>query len=383
MIKITSTVKSLPPSGIRAFFDLVLSMDDVVSLGVGEPDFPTPWHISQYAIEKIEAGYTSYASNSGLLELRTTLSAFIQQQHGVRYDSENEILITVGVSEAVDLAMRAILEPEDEVLVVEPSYVSYKPVVTLAGGTPRVITTYKENEFKLTAEALSQAINKKTKALLLNYPCNPTGTTYTKEELDKLLSVVKKNDLLVISDEIYDLLSFDHPHTSLISFPGFKDRVLYLNGFSKGYAMTGWRVGYAAGPAPLIEAMTKIHQYTIMCVPIMGQFAALEAIRSGADAVNKMKQEYKRRRNYVVQRLNAMGMPCHTPGGAFYVFPEIPDSFQSSEVYARELLQAEKVAVVPGNAFGACERHIRISYASSMQKLKKAMDAMEQFASKK
>ena len=378
MIKISPNVEILPPSGIRAFFDLVLTMEDVVSLGVGEPDFATPWHISDYAISKIESGFTTYTSNSGLMELRQAVAAYLEKNYGAKYDPEKEILITVGVSEAVDLVFRAILEPGDEVLIVDPSYVAYRPLVTLAGGIPKPLVTRKEEGFKLTPEMVEKAAGPKTKAILFNYPCNPTGTTYTKEELKALAVVFERKNIFVLSDEIYHHLSFDHDHFSLSSFEGFKDQMLHLSGFSKGYAMTGWRVGYACGPAHLIAAMTKIHQYTIMCVPTMGQFAAIEALRNGNESALEMKNEYKRRRNFIIKRLNDIGLSCHKPGGAFYAYPEIPKPFSSGSDFAGSLLKAKKVAVVPGAAFWN-DRHIRISYASSMQKLETAVNRMQEF----
>ncbi len=379
MLKLSSTVKNLPPSGIRAFFDLVLSMDDVISLGVGEPDFITPWNISDFAIEKIKQGYTTYTSNSGLLELREAISNYLSETYSIGYDVEDEILITVGVSEAKDLALRALLNKGDEVLVVSPSYVSYSPLVTLAGGIPKEIETTKEEGFKLTPELLTKAVSNNTKAIIFNYPCNPTGTTYSKSELEALAEVFEEKDLVIISDEIYHQLSFDHEHISLPSVGNLKERVLLLNGFSKGYAMTGWRVGYACGPKELIESMTKIHQYSMLCVPTMGQFAAIKALTDGGEAVKEMKEDYKQRRNFIVGRLNEIGLSCHTPGGAFYVFPEIPPEFQSGTDFAGDLLKEEKVAVVPGEAFEKGKKHIRISYASSMHNLQIATDRIERF----
>jgi len=379
MLKLSSKVKSLPPSGIREFFDLVLSMNDVISLGVGEPYFITPWNISDFAIEKIKQGYTTYTSNSGLLELREAISSYLKDTYSLNYNVKNEILITVGVSEAKDLALRALLNQGDEVLVVSPSYVSYSPLVTLAGGIPKEIETKKEEGFKLTPSLLTKAISDKTKAIIFNYPCNPTGTTYSREELEALAKIFEEQDIVIISDEIYHQLSFDHEHISLPSVGNLKERVLLLNGFSKGYAMTGWRVGYACGPEELIASMTKIHQYSILCVPTMGQFAAIKALTDGAEAVKEMKEEYKLRRNFIVGRLNEIGLSCHTPGGAFYVFPEIPPEFQSGSEFAKALLKQEKVAVVPGEAFEKGNKHIRISYASSMHNLQIATDKIENF----
>ncbi|EKD27449.1 MAG: hypothetical protein ACD_79C00719G0005 [uncultured bacterium] len=379
MVKVSSVVENLPPSGIRIFFDLVLTMDDdVISLGVGEPDFATPWHISDYAIDKIEKGYNTYTSNSGLMELRKEISKYLTNTYSVEYNPENEILITVGVSEGLDIALRSLIEPGDEVLVVDPSYVAYSPLVTLAGGIAKSIKTTKESDFKLKPADLQKACSKKSKILLINYPCNPTGTTYTMAELKALSEVIIKNDLFVISDEIYHQLTFDHEHTMFASIPGIQERALTLNGFSKGYAMTGWRVGYACGPKNVIAAMTKIHQYNILSVPAMGQYAAIEALRNGEKAVIEMAEEYKRRRNFIVQRLNEIGLSCHKPGGTFYVFPEIPANFSSGIEFANRLLKEKKVALVPGNAFGD-DHHIRISCASSMKKIQTAMEKVESF----
>jgi aminotransferase len=379
-LQLSSVAEQMPPSGIRVFFDLVLTMTDVISLGVGEPDFNTPWHISQYAIEKIENGFTTYTSNAGLMELRETIAHNLKKTYSLEYDPSLEILITVGVSEAYDLALRALINPGDEILVHEPCYVSYKPLVTLAGGRPKVIQTRKEDGFKVLPSALKAACGNSSKVFVFNYPCNPTGATYTGKELEALAKVIEEKNLFVISDEIYHHLSFDHSHVSIAGLNGFKERCLYLNGFSKGYSMTGWRVGFACGPAPLIALMTKIHQYTMLCASAMGQFAAIEALKHGYDDTVEMRNEYHRRRNYMVKRLNEIGLSCHVPGGAFYVFPEIPSSFPSALEFANQLLKEEKVAVVPGSAFGVeCGRHIRISYASSMDKLKVATERMERF----
>lgn len=378
-ISLSKLVENMPPSGIRAFFDLVLSMDDVVSLGVGEPDFKTPWTISQFAIKKIKDGYTTYTSNSGLMELREEISKYLNQTYSLSYDAKSEILITVGVSEGLDLALRAISNPGDEILIHEPCYVSYKPMSELAGAKVNTLLTPKDQNFKILPDQLEKAITPRTKAFIFNYPCNPTGATYTREELMALAEVIRKKNILLISDEIYHQLSFDFPHVSIASFPGMDERTLYLNGFSKGYAMTGWRVGYACGPRYIIDAMKKIHQYSIMCVPAMGQFAAIEALRVGGPTVTEMKDEYLRRRNYIVHELNRIGFHCHKPGGAFYVYPEIPKGFSSGLEFANQLLQDQKVAVVPGDAFGPLKHHIRISYASSMTKLQTAVQRMETF----
>ncbi len=372
---IAQRVQDLAPSGIRAFFDLVLNMKDVISLGVGEPDFVTPWHIREKAVFSLEKGLTSYTSNKGMPELRREISHFLKRRHGLSYDSEEQILITVGVSEALDLAARAILNPHDRVLVPEPAYVSYAPVVELAGGRAVYLPTEVENDFKLTAREINQAaIQKKAKALMLNYPANPTGASYTKEELKEIARVVKRHNLIVLSDEIYDELTYDFEHTPLSSLAGMKERVIYLNGFSKAYAMTGFRIGYACGPSQIIAAMTKIHQYTMLCAPITGQIAAMEALRGGFKSIAEMKREYLRRRRFVVEALNAIGLPCHNPAGAFYVFPSIKSTGQRSLDFARDLLQKKKVALVPGVAFGKSgEGYVRISYASNYENLKEAV----------
>jgi len=380
---LSKTVLNLPPSGIRVFFDIVLGMKDVVSLGVGEPDFPTPWHIRETAIHSIEAGDTSYTSNMGYFALRRVLGKHLKQKFSLTYNPDKEILITVGVSEAMDLVMRAILNPGDKVLMVEPHYVSYPAVVTLAGGIPVAIKTKKENSFKLKPTDIEKYVDKKTKAILLNYPCNPTGTSYSKAELIALAKIINKHDLLVISDEIYDMLSYNYKHTMFATLPGMKKRTIYLNGFSKGYAMTGFRIGYACGPEQIIDAMNRIHQYTILCAPITGQKAAIEALEHGEKEALKMAKEYNRRRRFVVNRLNEIGLNCHVPEGAFYAFPSIENTKYSSMEFSMQLLEKEKVAVVPGTAFGeSCEGFIRISYASSMENLQEAMLRIEHFLKK-
>ena len=373
-IQISKRVEKLAPSGIRAFFDLVLGMKDVISLGVGEPDFVTPWHIREKAVYSLEQGYTSYTSNKGMPELRKQIAQFLKNRYGLDYDFEEEILITVGVSEGLDLAMRAILNPGDKVLVPEPSYVSYGPVVELAGGKKVVLKTDKSDGFKLTPGKIEQALTKGVRALMINYPSNPTGTSYTKVELEKIAVVAKKHDLLIISDEVYDELTYDFDHTPLASLPGMKGRVIYFNGFSKAYAMTGFRIGWACGPSSVISAMTKIHQYTMLCASITGQIAAVEALKNGFKAVQMMKKEYKRRRNYMVDALNGIGLDCHMPEGAFYVFPSIRNVGEKSMDFAKNLLTEKKVALVPGVAFGpSCEGYVRISYASSYDNLKEAV----------
>ena len=382
-MEISKKVKELAPSGIRAFFDLVLGMKDVISLGVGEPDFTTPWHIREKAIYSLEKGYTSYTSNQGMVELRKEIAGFLKRRYGLNYDFKEELLITVGVSEGLDLAMRALLNPGDKVLVPQPAYVSYGPIVDLAGGVPVYLETDIRNGFKITPAQIHQACKKGVKALMLGYPNNPTGTSYAKGELKDIVRVVMKHNHFVVSDEIYDELTYDFDHTPIASFPGMKNRVIYLNGFSKTYAMTGFRIGWAAGPSAVIGAMTKIHQYTMMCVPITSQMAAIEAIRSGFKDVAEMKREYMRRRRFIVAGLNEIGLTCHNPEGAFYVFPSIESTGKSSLDFARDLLKKKKVALVPGVAFGKSSgKHVRISYASSYENLKEALARIKSYLGK-
>lgn len=381
-MKISKTVQSIPPSGIRVFFDLVLGMKDVISLGVGEPDFVTPWNIREAAIYGLEEGYTSYTSNKGMIELRQETARYLKHKYDLEYDIEDEMLITVGVSEAVDLALRATVEPGDKVLIPEPCYVSYGPNVTLCGGKPVFIKTGPDKGYRITAKDIDRYCDSKTKVLFLNYPSNPTGASYSKRDLEKIARAVLKHNLTVITDEIYCELTYDYDHTPFPSLTRMKERTIYLNGFSKAFAMTGWRIGYACGPKDAIYAMTKIHQYTMMCVPIISQIAAREALKNGERAVQEMKREYRRRREFIVSRLNEMGLSCHKPEGAFYAFPSIKKFGLSSMEFSKRLLESEKVAVVPGTAFGALgEGFLRISYASSMDKLKEAMDRMERFLS--
>ena len=378
--EISKRVEQLAPSGIRAFFDLVLGMKDVISLGVGEPDFITPWNVREKAIFTLEQGFTSYTSNKGMPELRKAITAFLQYRYGLKYDFDEQVLITVGVSEGLDLAARAILNPGDKVMIPEPIYVSYGPVVELAGGKVVPVPTDLSNGFKLTPKHIEKAYQKGVKAVMINYPCNPTGASYTKEELLKLAAIFKKLNLIVISDEVYDELTYDFHHTPLASLPGMKERVIYLNGFSKAYAMTGFRIGWACGPANLIAGMTKIHQYTMLCAPITGQMAAIEAIERGHRDVQQMKKEYKRRRRFIVKALNDIGLECHLPEGAFYVFPSIKKTGMHSMDFAQELLKSQKVALVPGVAFGkSFKDHVRISYASSFGHLKEAVVRIDKF----
>lgn len=380
MIKISNTVSTLAPSGIRAFFDLVLGMKDVISLGVGEPDFITPWNIRETAIHYIEQGYTQYTSNKGLMELRLAITKHLHSEYTLNYDPEKEILITTGVSEALDLSVRAIVNRGDEVIIPEPCYVAYGPVVTLAGGKPVFISTKFETGFKLIPNEIDKACSKKTKAIILSYPANPTGASYTKAELEKLKIVIQKNNLIVISDELYGELTYDFKHTPWPTLAGQKSNCIYLNGFSKAYAMTGWRIGYALGPEEVIGGMTKIHQYTMLSAPTMGQFAGLEAIQKNQNSVREMREEYKRRRNFVVNSLNQLGLVCKMPQGAFYVFCSIKSTGLDATDFSSRLLKAHKVAVVPGTAFSSNGKHfIRISYATNMDNLKEAMSRIGRF----
>lgn len=378
--KVSSKVRSIPPSGIRKFFDLVMGMEDVISLGVGEPDFVTPWHIREACMYALEKGYTMYTSNYGMLELREEIAKHIKKEYRVDYDPEKEILVTVGVSEGFDLSVRAIMEAGDEVVVPEPSYVSYKPCTFLAGGRPIPLATKVEDSFKVKPEELEDAVTDKTKAIVLNYPNNPTGATMSKKELEGIARVAEDNDLVVISDEVYDKLTYDGKHTCFASLDGMRDRTILLNGFSKAYAMTGWRIGYACGNYEIIEGLMKIHQYSMLCAPITGQMAAIEALRHGEKEMREMVREYDRRRKVIVKRLNDMGLACFEPRGAFYAFPSIASTGLSSEEFVAELLKKIGVAVVPGNAFGdSGEGFVRCSYAASLGEINGAMDRIEKF----
>jgi len=378
--KIARRVKEVPASGIRKFFELVMGMEDIISLGVGEPDFITPWNIREAGIYSIEKGYTMYTSNFGLPELREAIAGKVKSYYGVDYSPEKEVLITVGVSEAFDLAVRAIVDPGEEVLIPEPSYVSYKPITTFSGGRPVVVETREEEGFKVRAEEMESKIGKDTKAMVLSYPNNPTGATLNKKDLEEVAEVASEHDLMVISDEIYDHLTYDQKHTCFSSLNGMRDNTIYLNGFSKGYAMTGWRIGYAMGNEGIIEAMMKIHQYGMLCAPVVSQMAALEAVRAGEREMRRMFMQYNRRRKFLVKRLNHMGLSCFEPQGAFYAFPSIRGSGLSSEEFATRLLERERVAVVPGNAFGESgEGYLRLAYAASMEDIKEALDRIERF----
>lgn len=377
---LSKTVQDLKPSGIRRFFDLAANMEGVVSLGVGEPDFVTSWAVREAAISSLEEGHTSYTANAGLIELRKEIAKYVTRSFGVSYNPQNEIIVTVGASQAIDIALRAILNPGDEVLVVEPSFVSYVPLVTLAGGVPVTIQTKKENDFKLTPTELEAAITPNTKALLICSPNNPTGTQLNCKELEQLAEVVKKHDLLVLSDEIYAELAYDEEFTSFAAIQEMRERTILINGFSKGFAMTGWRLGFLCAPREFSEAMLKIHQYTMMCASTMAQHAAIEALKNGMDDVEEMRRSYQARRNYIVKSFNEIGLDCHIPGGAFYAFPSIKSTGLTSEEFAERLLMEEKVAVVPGNVFGESgEGHIRCSYASSIEQLQEAIKRITRF----
>lgn len=380
---IADHVNELKPSGIRKFFDLASKMENVVSLGVGEPDFVTPWNVIEASYHSLERGYTAYTANAGLWELRKELSVFLEANYQVAYNPEDQLLVTVGASQAIDLACRAILNPGDEVIVIEPSFVSYVPTIRLAGGVPVIVEATEEHAFKVQAEQIEKAITSKTKALLICSPNNPTGAVLSKEEMEQISEVAIAHDLIVFSDEIYADLIYDEAFTSFASIPGMIERTILISGFSKAFAMTGWRLGYAAGPKTIVEAMTKIHQYTIMCASTMAQHGALEALRNGKGSVLEMKTSYRQRRNYVVKSLREMGLSCHLPGGAFYVFPSIKSTGLDSEAFAEALLEDQRVAVVPGNVFGESgEGYIRCSYATSMKQLTEAMKRMRRFMEK-
>lgn len=377
---IAADLQKIPPSGIRAFFDIVSEMDDVISLGVGEPDFVTPWHIREGSIFALERGATGYTSNLGLTKLRLAIADYIRDTFEISYDGKTEILITVGVSEGLDLALRAIIDPGDEVLYHEPCYVSYGPVITLAHGVPVPIQTPHELGFRLTRDLVEPHLTPKTKALMLNFPNNPTGATVSLEDLTDIAKLACERDILIIADEIYAELTYDGKHVSIASLPGMKDRTIFLHGFSKAWAMTGFRIGYACAPQPLIEAMMKIHQYTMLCAPILSQEAALEALNQPAVDIHEMKSAYVKRRNFVYRSMEDMGLILDKPGGAFYAFPYVGHLGLSSRDFALQLLDQEKVAVVPGSAFGEFgEGHIRCSYATGMDELKIAMDRIGKF----
>lgn len=381
---IADKAASLQPSGIRKFFDIVADMKDVISLGVGEPDFDTPWHIRDEGIYSLEKGRTFYTSNSGLKELRMEIAAYLQRTQKLDYHYLSEIFVTVGGSEAIDLAMRALLNPGDEVLIPQPSYVSYEPCVVMADGKPVIIELKEENKFRLTPEELEAAITPRTKILVMPFPNNPTGAIMEREDLEKLVPIIKEHDLIVLSDEIYSELTYGgKKHVSIASLPDMKERTILINGFSKAYAMTGWRLGYACGPEEVIRQMVKIHQYCIMCAPTTSQYAAVEALRNGDEDVARMRESYDERRRFVLHMLGEMGLPCFEPEGAFYVFPCIKEFGMTSDEFATRLLQEEKVAIVPGTAFGDCgEGYLRISYAYSIDSLKKALGRLASYVQK-
>lgn len=378
---LSDKITTIKPSGIRKFFDLVSEMKDAISLGVGEPDFDTPWRIREEGIYTLEKGKTYYTSNSGLIDLRIEISRYLERRFGLNYDAEKEIIVTVGGSEGIDLAFRAMLNPGDEVIIPEPCYVSYVPCVTLADGVPVTVNLKEENDFKLTKEQLLSAITPRTKILVLAFPNNPTGAVMTKEELEEIAQVVKEKDIFVVSDEIYAELSYGNTrHCSIASIDGMKERTIVINGFSKAHAMTGWRLGYACGPEVIIKQMLKIHQFAIMCAPTNSQYAAVEALRECDDAVEEMRNEYDRRRRFMLSKLRGMGLKVFEPYGAFYIFPNIAEFGLTSDEFATRFLTEEKVAVVPGTAFGDCgEGFLRMSYASSLSNLKTAMERLEKF----
>ena len=380
---ISKRVNRLSPSGIRKFFDLLASIEDVISLGVGEPDYATPWHISEAAVQSLQRGYTMYTSNSGMPELRQAVSEYHREKYGIDYDPFGEILITVGVSEAMDLAMRAILNPGDEVIMPDPHYVAYDSCVIMAGGEPVMVPTSQENGFEVDAADIEPRITEKTRAILIGYPANPTGAVMSRDKLLAIADLAKRYDLIVVSDEIYARLVYGVEHTCFAGLPDMKNNTILLGGFSKAYAMTGWRVGYALAPREIIAAMIKIHQYTIMCAPTMAQVAAIEALKSGEQSVHEMVEDYNRRRLIIVKGLNDIGLPCFEPKGAFYAFPSITGTGMTSEEFSEKLLMEEKVAAVPGSAFGECgEGYIRCCYATSLAEIEEALTRMGRFVKK-
>ncbi|CDB89498.1 MAG: aminotransferase class I/II-fold pyridoxal phosphate-dependent enzyme [Clostridium sp.] len=380
---LSGKVKQIKPSGIRKFFDIVSEMDDAISLGVGEPDFDTPWHIREEGIYSLEKGRTFYTSNSGLKELKEEVSKYLDRRFGLKYEPSGEIMITVGGSEAIDGALRAMLDEGDEVILPQPSYVSYEPCIVLADGVPVIVELKEENGFKLTRQQLEEVVTEKTKILIMPFPNNPTGAIMTEEELKPIVDFVIEHDLFVISDEIYSELTYSGTHASIGAFPGMKERTIVINGFSKSYAMTGWRLGYACGPKVILDQILKIHQFAIMCAPTTSQYAAIEALRHGDADVEKMRNEYDRRRRFLLNAFQEMGIECFEPFGAFYMFPSIKKFGMSSDEFATRLLKEEKIAVVPGTAFGDCgEGFLRISYAYSIEDLKAALERIESFIKK-
>lgn len=380
---LSDKIQTIKPSGIRKFFDIVSEMKDAISLGVGEPDFETPWHIRDEGIYALEKGRTFYTSNAGLKDLRAEISNYLSRTQGINYDPQSEILVTVGGSEAIDIGLRAIINAGDEVIIPQPSYVSYEPCAVLAGATPVIINLKAENEFRLTAEELEEAITHRTKILILPYPNNPTGAIMGREDLEKIAKVVIEKDILVMSDEIYSALTYKGEHVSIAGIEGMKERTILINGFSKAYAMTGWRLGYACGPKEIIKQMTKIHQFAIMCAPTVSQYAAVEALKHGDEDVKKMRQAYNQRRRFLMNAFREMGLKCFEPYGAFYVFPCIKEFGMTSEEFATRFLEEEHVAAVPGTAFGESgEGFLRISYAYSLPTLKTAMERLNHFVNR-
>ena len=380
---LSDRIVEIQPSGIRKFFDIVSEMKDAISLGVGEPDFDTPWHIREEGIYSLEKGRTFYTSNAGLKELKLEICSYLSRRFAVTYDPDHEVMVTVGGSEAIDIALRAMLNPGDEVLIPQPSYVSYVPCTILANGVPVIIDLEAKDQFKLTSEKLLEKITPKTKVLVLPFPNNPTGAVMMAEELEEIVKIVIEKDLFVISDEIYAELTYGSDHTTIASFPGMKDRTVLINGFSKSYAMTGWRLGYTAAPRVILEQMLKIHQFAIMCAPTTSQYAAVAALRDGDKDVQGMRESYDQRRRYLIHAFKEMGMECFEPHGAFYTFPSVKRFGMTSDEFATRLLREEKVAVVPGTAFGDCgEGYLRISYAYSLKNLKEALGRMDRFVKK-
>ena len=381
---VNHTITGIAPSVIRKFFDIVNEMDDAISLGVGEPDFDTPWRIRDEAIYSLEQGRTFYTSNAGLMDLKKEISAYLERKYSLYYSPKSEMMVTVGGSEAIDIALRAMLDPGDEVLIPQPSYVSYVPCTILAGGTPVTIELKAEDEFRLTAQELRDAITDKTKVLILPFPNNPTGAIMEKKDLEEIAEVVREKDLFVLTDEIYSELTYKEEHFSIAALPGMKERTVYINGFSKAFAMTGWRLGYACAPEPLLTQMLKIHQFAIMCAPTTSQYAAVKALRNCDDEVQKMREQYNERRRYLLDRFHNMGLDCFEPFGAFYIFPCIKKLHMTSDEFATDLLKTKKVAVVPGTAFGDCgEGYVRISYAYSLDDLKTAVNRIEEYVREK
>ena len=380
---LSDKIVALKPSGIRKFFDIVSEMDDAISLGVGEPDFDTPWHIRDEGIYSLEKGRTFYTSNAGLKELKEEICNYLKRKQGVTYDPDQEVLVTVGGSEAIDIGLRAVLNPGDEVLIPQPSFVSYEPCALMAGGVPVIIELKAENEFRLTAEELENAITDKTKVLVLPFPNNPTGAIMERQDLEAIAEVIRRHDILVMSDEIYAELTYKEKHVSIVEIEGMQERTILINGFSKAYAMTGWRLGYACGPKEIIQQMIKIHQFAIMCAPTTSQYAAVEALRNGDNDVQEMRTAYNQRRRYLMNEFRQMNLECFEPFGAFYVFPCIKEFGMTSEQFAERFLAEEKVAVVPGSAFGDCgEGYLRISYAYSLDNLKLAIGKLAEFVAR-